>query len=519
MTHPVSRSRSQSQSRSGAKAAAPAPAAQGPALMRLALVSAGLVVLALIWQSAAWARATPESFADLVEKLSPAVVNISSESYVETGRRGVVPPGFERFQDELERFFGRPRGEDEDEGEVEERPVRSLGSGFIIDPDGYIVTNFHVIKGAEDVRVTLPNNKELRAEVIGGDEATDLALIKVESEEPLPHVTFGDSDAMRVGDWVLAIGNPFGLSNTVTAGILSAEGRVLGGPEQVGEYFQTDAPINRGNSGGPMFNLDGDVIGVNTAIFSPSGGNVGIGFAIPSNFAMKVLSDLREYGRFRRAWIGVAITPLDPLTKDALGLDVAGGAMVQEITPGSPAADAGLRPGDVIVSFDGQQVLSSSELAQIAATAGVGKSVKVEFFRDGKRRRLDLTLGEFPENAQIASRDSAPTPDPRGEEPATEEVLGMRVAPLTDPLRERFDLPTDLNGTVVLEVEPRSEAARGNRLQAGDVIVEVNQEPVDRPAAIEQGIERARSRDRGAVLFYVYRRGTYFHVPLPIGQG
>jgi len=492
-----------------------APLQPGVALARLVVMMVIGLAAALSLGATVSARTVPGSFADLVEKLAPSVVNISTEGFVEGRRRRALPPGFEQFEE----FFNRRLpGQDDDEDDSEERRVRSLGSGFIIQSSGLIVTNNHVIEGAENIQVTLDNGIEYRAEVIGADEDTDLALLQINADVDLPTVSFGDSDVMRVGDWVLAIGSPFDLGGTVTAGILSAKGRTVSGGRQLGQYFQTDAPINRGNSGGPMFNMDGEVIGVNTAIFSPTGGSVGIGFAIPSNFAQKVLADLKEFGRFRRGWLGVVIQPADPLTGEALGIDIKGGAQIGQIMPDSPAAQAGLQTGDIIVQFDGEEILNSAELAQSAATAGVGRTVDVVFYRGDQKKQLKLTLGEFPAADDSGELEADAEEQAEPSLTSSEEILGMEIAPLTATLRDRYRLPEDVRGAVVLDVEPRSEAARRD-IRAGDVILEVNQEPVEAPITVADEVKLARSRDRNAVLFYLYRNGTYFHVPVPIEVG
>ena len=333
------------------------------------------------------ARPAPDSFADLAAKLLPAVVNVSSSQTITARtRRGgggpempIFPPGspFEQFfKDFLNKQRPGQRGGDNDQPKPERR-AQSLGSGFIIDASGLVVTNNHVIEGADEISVILQDNTTLKAEVVGRDESGDIALLKVKSDKPLPTVDFGDSSAMRVGDWVLAIGNPFGLGGSVTAGIVSARGRDIH-QGQYDDFIQTDAAINRGNSGGPLFNMDGQVIGINTAIFSPSGGSIGIGFSIPSNMAKNIVAQLKEYGRPRRGWLGVKIQQVTPDIAESLGLKDASGAMIAGVTDGGPADKAKLRNGDVILKFDGQPVKEMHNLPRIVADSSVGKEVPLD---------------------------------------------------------------------------------------------------------------------------------------------
>lgn len=471
-----------------------------PALPLMRWLLAGLLAAALaLAATAASARQTPDSFADLAEKLLPAVVNISTtQSVTMEDRPGVphFPPG-SPFEDFFEEFFNR------EQQQQAPRQATSLGSGFIIDPDGYVVTNNHVIAEAEEINVILHDDTVLSAEVVGRDEKTDLALLKVDAGKPLPYVQWGDSSAMRIGDWVLAIGNPFGLGGTVTAGIISARARdINAGPYD--DFLQTDAAINRGNSGGPMFNLDGEVIGINTAIFSPSGGSIGIGFAIPSALAKGVIQDLMEYGRPRRGWLGVRIQSVTDEIAESLGLDKARGALVASVTEGGPAAKAGLRPGDVILRFDGRPVEEMRRLPRMVAETAIGKEVEVTVWRNGGREKMAVVLGELEEGERIMQAQEQRQWGPGSEQGGETDVpaLGLTVAPITPELRDRFGIPAEVKGLAVTGVAPGGPAAEKG-LEPGDVIVEVGQEPVTSPAELEKRVEAARDDGRRSVLLLV----------------
>ncbi len=462
---------------------------------------AGLVALALmLGGAAADARQAPDSFADLAERLLPAVVNISTTQSVSGNDmpHPQFPPGspFEEFFDE---FFER-----EQRPQQAPRRATSLGSGFIVDAEGYVVTNNHVIAEAEEINVILHDDTVLSAEVVGRDEKTDLALLKVEPRAPLPHVDWGDSDAMRIGDWVIAIGNPFGLGGTVTAGIISARARdINSGPYD--DYLQTDAAINRGNSGGPMFNLDGEVIGINTAIFSPSGGSIGIGFAIPSSLAKGVVEDLKEHGRPRRGWLGVRIQTVTEEIAESLGLEAAHGALVADVTAGGPAEKAGLKPGDVILRFDGKPVDEMRRLPRVVAETAIGKSVDVVVWRNGERQPVKVVLGELDEGERIMqAQDEGGWGEERDDTGGQVEVagLGLTVAAISPDLRERLGIPEDVDGLAIVEVA-RNGAAAEKGLRPGDVIVEVGQEPVRAPAEMEQRVQAARDGGRRSVLLLV----------------
>jgi serine protease Do len=453
------------------------------------VVAASIV---LLLSSLAQARTAPESFAELAQQLLPAVVNISTTMAAE-GQPGIelpVPPGspFEEFFKEfMER--GQPQ---------RRRQSTSLGSGFVVDPNGYVVTNNHVIQDADEITVVLHDNTRLPAKVIGRDPKTDLALLKVEPPQKLTAVRFGDSDKARVGDWVIAIGNPFGFGGTVTAGIISARGRdIHAGPYD--DFLQTDASINRGNSGGPMFNLGGEVIGIATAIFSPSGGSVGIGFAIPSNGAQPVIRQLIEHGEVRRGWLGVRIQTVDDEIAENVGLVDPKGALVAQILPGGPAEVAGIRRGDVILEFDGRGVEEMRRLPRIVAETEVGKAVVVKLWRDRREVTLKATIGSLEEEETQASAGSV---EPSGVKPVKISPLGMTVAEINEKLRERFDLADDASGIVVTEVDADG-AAGGKGIRPGDMILEVGQEEVSSPRDVATKVDQAVGAGRKSVLLLV----------------
>lgn len=455
----------------------------------------------------------PDSFAELAENLLPAVVNISSTVKMDEpeGVENIVPqfPEGSPFEDFF-KHFQQPMPH----GQV---PSNSLGSGFVIDAEkGYVVTNNHVIKGAEEIRVILQNDETIKAEIVGRDEKTDLAVLKIDPKaHKLKAVSFGNSDTMRVGDWVLAIGNPFGLGGTVTAGIISARARdINSGPYD--DYLQTDASINRGNSGGPMFNLDGQVIGINTAIFSPTGGSVGIGFAIPSSQANVVIDQLIEYGHTRRGWLGVRIQSVTDEIAESLGMDHASGALIASVNEEGPAHAAGIKAGDIILKFNGQIVEEMRSLPRIVADTKIDSEVDVVLLRDGKEKSIGVKVGEL-EKAEQAGFLGSTVMEEETDSYGTEiGPLGLAVEPVTEELREEYGVGEDVaKGLVIVEVDEGSQA-QTKGLMAGDVIVEVNQKQVATAKEIEKAVESAQKQGRGSVLLLISRNGDVRFVALKI---
>jgi serine protease Do len=470
-----------------------------------------LVALGFLLASTAAAKGPPESFADLAQTLLPSVVNISTTQVME-GKGGievpVLPPGspFEDFFKEfLERSQPRQR----------QRRATSLGSGFLFDNDGHIVTNNHVIQDADEITVILHDETRLPAKVIGRDPKTDIAVLKVEPAGKLAATKFGDSDAIRVGDWVLAIGNPFGFGGSVTAGIISARGRdINAGPYD--DFLQSDASINRGNSGGPMFNLQGEVIGINTAIYSPSGGSVGIGFAIPSNSAQSVIEQLIKHGQVRRGWLGVRIQNVTEEIAETLGLKVASGALVASIIAGGPAEGAQIRAGDVILEFDGKPIEQMRRLPRIVAETEVGKTVPVKIWRDGREATISVKVGALEE-----SEESVAAATPGAEPPAiTEkiEAIGITVARVDDRLRERFSLEEDVKGVVIIEVDAKGTAAEQG-IRPGEMIVEVGQEAVRQPEDVTAKVKAAKASGRKSVLLLIEGEGGLRFVAVKLPKG
>jgi len=456
----------------------------------------------------------PESFADLAERLSPAVVNITTTTnvaQVDDSMRPVLPEG-SPFQDFFNDFMDRQPGGG---GGEPHGPRRSsaLGSGFIISADGYVVTNNHVIESADEIEVETFEGEKLKATLIGHDPRTDIALLKVESKDPLPFVSFGNSDAARVGDWVVAIGNPLGQGFSVSAGIVSARNRTLQGSYD--DFIQTDAAINRGNSGGPLFNTDGDVIGVNTAILSPNGGSIGIGFAMSSAVVERVVDQLRDFGETRRGWLGVRIQNVDPDVAEALGLEVAKGALVTDV-PEGPAATAGIKSGDVILSFDGEAIDDTRELVRVVAETDVGRDVEVVVFRDGKQETLNVAIGRLEEPVLAAAPGDAPKNDKSMSQEET-VVLGMTLAPVDDQMRERFGLDADIDGLVVVGVDEASDAFTKG-IREGDLITEVGREPVATSRDLRDQIAAAEEAGRNSLLLLVRRDGTPRFVALSLSS-
>jgi serine protease Do len=439
----------------------------------------------------------PDAIADVAEQVIDAVVNISSKQSVDI-RGGVpqLPPGspFEEFFNE---FFKHRRGENGTPNAPVQRRVNSLGSGFIIDPSGLVVTNNHVIADADEVDVILNDGTTMRAKILGRDTKTDLALLKVNPSKPLKAVKFGDSDKLRLGQWVIAIGNPYSLGGTVTAGIVSARHRdINSGPYD--NYIQTDAAINRGNSGGPLFNLDGEVIGVNTAIISPSGGSIGIGFAIPSNTVVPVIDQLREYHEVRRGWLGVRIQQVNAEIADSLNIKPARGALVAGVDAKGPAKPAGIEPGDVIVKFDGQDIKEMRDLPRIVADTPVGKNVEVVVIRKGAPVTVHVKLGRLQDTEKQALLEKKNTP----EKTVIKKALGLDLANLTDALRKQHNIKDGVNGVLIIGVDPNSAAA-DKHLTPGMVIAEVQQEPVTTAADLQSRIDKLRKAGKKSVVLLV----------------
>ena len=458
-------------------------------------VVAGLLALALsvpagvIGSPQASAKG-PESVADLAESLIGSVVNISTSQTVNSQRSIPMPrvPEGSPFQEFFDEFFNR---RDKERGSP--RRVQSLGSGFVIDPSGIIITNNHVIESADEITVNFSDGDKLEAKIIGRDKKTDIAVLKVEPEEPLPAVAFGDSVGLRVGDWVMAIGNPFGLGGTVTVGIVSARNRdINSGPYD--NFIQTDAAINRGNSGGPLFDMDGNVVGINTAIISPSGGSIGIGFAIPTEIAISVIEQLREFGETKRGWLGVRIQQVTDEIAEGLDMAEAAGALVSGVTPEGPASKSGIKPGDVILKFDGKSIAKMRDLPRIVADTPVGKKVAVVVLRKGKEESFDVVLGRLEEGEKMASLGG-------GSDDAKEKkkTLGLTLSGLTDELRAKYSIDEEVKGVVITEVDPASAAAE-KRIVAGDVIVQTAQEPVATPKEVTDRIAQLEKDGRKSVL-------------------
>jgi len=464
--------------------------------------SAG-VLLAFAWTGLAGAGPMPESFAGLAEKAIPSVVTVTGAKLSENRVTAQDNPPFDfpkgsPFGELFRQFRERQMPERESSGV-------SLGSGFIIDAAGYIVTNNHVIDGARDIQVKLADRRELRARVVGADAHTDLALLKVEAPDALPAVEFGDSDTIKIGDWVMAVGNPFGLGGTVTVGVLSARGRdIKSGPYD--DFLQIDASINPGNSGGPTFATDGKVIGVNTAIFSPSGGNIGIGFAVPSNQAKQVIAELRVRGQVERGWLGVSIQPVTLEIARAVGLDRPAGALVAQIVANSPAAMADMRAGDIVLSFAGDKISDTRDLPRLVARAEPGSKAAVELWRDKTRHTIELQVAKLAPPDKVAADDNAAAGN------GAAKYLGARLSALTPALRQQFSIKDGVTGVLVLAVEsgdPRREA-----LRPGDIIQTINGTSVTTP--VEVGRLVAGDGRRGAVLVQVLRAGERLFLGVPV---
>jgi serine protease Do len=461
-----------------------------PAFSRASLSFTFLAFVALLWMQtlAVAARGAPATFADLVEQVGGAVVNITTTTKMATpiGPQGIVPEG-SPFED----LFRGP-----DNGQRGPRSASALGAGFVISEDGFVVTNNHVIEGADEIEVEFINGEIFPAKIVGTDANIDIAVLKIDADKPFEYVAFGNSDVARVGDWVMAMGNPLGQGFSVSAGIISARNRELSGPYD--DYIQTDAAINRGNSGGPLFNMDGEVIGVNTAIISPSGGSIGLGFSMASNTVDPVVKQLKEYGEVRRGWLGVNIGSVNDEMAEALGLDAPTGAIIRDVFDG-PAKEAGLKTMDVIVMFDGKEVADSGALVRIVGGTPVGSTVKTIVLRDGKRMSIDVVLGQRPDPNALAQGDKPAEPEQQG-------LLGMQLSEITPDMRSDMNLSDEVTGVLLLSVEAESLAAASG-LTAGDVITDAAQNPVEEIADLVEQVENATDAGRESLLLLVRRDG------------
>jgi serine protease Do len=443
----------------------------------------------------------PGSFSDLVKKASPSVVNVSMQKTTQVGVQ--VSPFGNNSDDPFNDFFNRFYGNQGNQGTQKERKVQGVGTGFIIDREGYILTNNHVVEGADKITVTLSDKKVYTAKVIGLDSKTDLALIKIDGARDLVPLTMGDSDKMEVGDWVVAIGNPFGLENTVTAGIVSAKYRRLGNTSYE-SYIQTDASINQGNSGGPLMNANGEVIGINSAILSQTGGSVGIGFAIPINMAKDLLPQLKK-GKIVRGWMGVSIQTITNEIQNKMGLKDTNGALVGSVAEDGPAEKAGIETGDVITSFDGKPVNETSELPLIVASTPIGKNVKVEIIRKGEKKTLDIKVGELKDDEEQSSHAT-------GEGATNGSKLGFKAGEITSERAKQLKVP-EKSGVVILQVEDGSPAQEAG-LQAGDVVIEVDREKVTGLSQFNKKIKSYKEGD--TILLLVKREGSSLFLTLKV---
>jgi serine protease Do len=480
-----------------------------PALSRRLRPLAAAICLgaACTLSAPAFARG-PDGIADIAERVIDAVVNISTSQTVEAkggpGDRGAMPqlpPGspFEEFFDD---FFknrrGGPGGNSKG-GDMQPRKTNSLGSGFIVDTSGIVVTNNHVIADADEINIIMNDGTKIKAELVGVDKKTDLAVLKFKPVKPLIAVKFGDSDKLRLGEWVIAIGNPFSLGGTVTAGIVSARNRDIDS-SPYGSYIQTDAAINRGNSGGPLFNLDGEVIGVNTLIISPTGGSIGIGFAVPSKTVTAVVDQLRQFGELRRGWLGVRIQQVTDEIAESLNIKPARGALVAGVEEKGPAKPAGIEPGDVIVKFDGKDIKDPKDLSRVVADTAVGKAVDVIVIRKGQEQTKQVTLGRLDDGDKAVQASAKSQPEP--EKPVTQKALGLDLAVLSKDLRTRYKIKDSVKGVVITSVDGTSDAAE-KRLSAGDVIVEVAQEAVSNGADVKKRVDQLKKDGKKSVLLLV----------------
>jgi serine protease Do len=471
--------------------------------VRYGAVLAAFAAAVLLLPAQPAAARGPDAIADVAEQVIDAVVNISTSQKVDPHAEDLpdLPPGspMEKF---FNQFFKNHHGQGGDNSDDAPRRINSLGSGFIIDPSGLVVTNNHVIVDADEISVILNDGTKLKADLVGKDTKADLALLRVHADKPLKAVKFGDSDKLRLGEWVIAIGNPFSLGGTVTAGIVSARNRdINSGPYD--NYIQTDAAINRGNSGGPLFNLDGEVIGINTAIISPSGGSIGIGFAVPSDTAVDVINQLRQYGVVRRGWLGVRIQQVTDDIAESLSVSPPRGALVAGIDDKGPAKPAGIEPGDVIVTFDGHDIKEMHDLPRIVADTPVGKTVDVVVIRKGKQETHKVTVGRLQDTSQVAEADAGKD-NPPAQKSVVQKTLGLELAGITDDLRHKFKIRDDIKGVLVTGVDPSvAMADPDKRLAAGDVIVEVQYQNVVTPADMQKRIDQLKTQGKKIAVLLV----------------
>src|SRR6478672_10592535 len=475
-----------------------------------AVAAAAIAVPAL---SIASAARGPDTIADVSEKVIDAVVNISTSQKVEARNSPMPQLPSDPQLDELFRDFFNRRGQgDPQNRERGPRRVNSLGSGFILDPSGIVVTNNHVISEADEITVILNDGARLKAEIIGKDQKTDIALLRVKPDKPPKAVTFGDSDKLRLGEWVVAIGNPFSLGGSVTAGIVSARNRdINSGPYD--NYIQTDAAINRGNSGGPLFNLDGEVIGINTAIISPSGGSIGIGFAVPSKTAMPVIDQLKQFGEIRRGWLGVKIQQVTDEIAESLNLKPARGALVAGIDDKGPAKPAGIEAGDVIIKFDGKDIKEMRDLPRIVADTPVGRDVEVIIVRKGKEEKKTVKLGRLEDDKPVKASVTPTAPE---EKSVVQKSLGLQLSNMTDEVRKKFKIKDSIKGVVITGVDAASVAA-DKRLTAGSTIVAIEQEQMAGAADVQKKVDALKKAGKKtALLLVATAEGDMLFVALPI---
>jgi serine protease Do len=497
----------------------PSPSASRRVKVAAAVMLAGVIGAGpIVSPIPALARPAPESFADLIDQVGSAVVLITAkEPRPERTGQSPMPQIPEQFEgpmrDFLERFFEHGMPGAPMPGPRENQTA--LGSGFIISRDGIVVTNNHVVGDSEKIEVTLRDQSHFPARLLGKDDKTDLAVLKIDADRPLPTVSWGDSDKTRVGDWVVAVGNPFGLTGTATAGIVSSRGRDLGsGPYD--DYIQIDAPLNSGNSGGPLFNGDGQVVGVNTAIYTPNGGSIGIGFAIPSNSAEKIVAELQQNGSVQRGWLGVAIQPVTPDVADSLGLKKPEGALVATVMEGSPAATAGVRQGDVVLDFNGSPVTTPRDLSRAVADSIVDSKKALTVWRDNRKIELNIQIGEMPR--QVASAEDRPAKSTKPHKGGIElSGLGLTLAPVDSGTRARYGLPRDASGALITSVADGGDAAEKG-LQAGDVITRVNQNAVAGPADVVRAVEKAKEARRKSILLLIERQGNQRFVAIELAS-